>query len=180
MINLETQVLFDDLSFDPERGYALLSERDQKIRHIHLHVAKAAMKLASNDERRIVEEVIPDTAIYRSQLINIVGARNFFDYPANFPEKLEYFAPPEDRRRHALEKLAIAGGNLATYIEKKEHGGYANRNYLAIAAIDLHEVATNLGDIYEVEVDSSHRRRLETLSGRPLPSDITVHNTGEK
>src|SRR4029450_9255118 len=63
--------------------------RDQKVRHIHLHVAKALGKVvaALGEEARttsgtdlmarVRDEVLPDVAIYRSQLINLfpdVGA----------------------------------------------------------------------------------------------------------
>jgi hypothetical protein len=58
--------------------------RDQKVRHIHLHVAKALGKVvAMLDEAvpttsgtalktRVRDEVLPDVAIYRSQLINLM------------------------------------------------------------------------------------------------------------
>ena len=63
--------------------------RDQKVRHIHLHVAKALGKVVAtlgeearttsgtDPMARVRDEVLPDVAIYRSQLINLfsdVGA----------------------------------------------------------------------------------------------------------
>jgi hypothetical protein len=66
----------------------------------------------------------------------------------------------------------MAGGNLATYIERKEHGRPADETNLISATIDLHEVAIDLGERYGVDVDRAHVRRLEAILGRGLPSDL--------
>ena len=78
---LRAQAWWDAQRFDqPEWHLAAWS--DQKVRHIQLHVAKALGKvLAALDEgagaasgldpmARVRDEVLPDLAIYRSQLIN--------------------------------------------------------------------------------------------------------------
>lgn len=172
MINPNIQEYFDGEAFDPENGYVDLDKRDKKIRHIQLHVAKAALKLATRDEQKIVEEVIPDAAIYRTQLINIVGIDNLPGYPGSFSNSLVRFAPVHEAELRVLERLSMAGGHLATYIERKEHGRPADETNLVTAAIELHEVAIDLGGRYEVDVDQAHIRRLEVLLGRGLPVDL--------
>lgn len=173
MIKPDIQNYFDGEAFDPENGYVDLNKRDKKIRHIQLHVAKAAFKLATRDERRIIEEVIPDTAIYRSQLINIIGPENFLDYPNCFSDSMVRFASETELELRTLEKLNMAGGNLAAYVERKEHGRPADDSTLVEATLDLHEVAIDLGERFRLDVDQAHIHRLETLLGRALPLDYS-------
>lgn len=172
MINPNIQEYFDGEAFDPEDGYVDLDIRDKKIRHIQLHVAKAAMKLALGDERKIVGEVIPDVAIYRSQMINIVGPVNLSCYPGSFSGSLVRFAPGSEAALRSLEMLSMAGGNLATYLERKEHGRPADPVNLVAATINLHEAAFDLGERFDVDVDKAHIQRLEGLLGRALPADL--------
>src|SRR4030095_3899545 len=85
---LHAQAWWDAQRFD-QPVWQVAAWRDQKVRHIHLHVAKALGKVvaALGEEARttsgtdlmarVRDEVLPDVAIYRSQLSNLfpdVGA----------------------------------------------------------------------------------------------------------
>src|SRR5215470_20184358 len=79
---LHAQAWWDAQRFD-QPAWQVAAWRDQKVRHIHLHVAKALGKVvaalgaeartaSSTDLRaRVRDEVLPDVAIYRSQLLNL-------------------------------------------------------------------------------------------------------------
>src|SRR5215467_5224388 len=79
---LHAQAWWDAQRFD-QPLWQVTEWRDQKVRHIHLHVAKALGKVvaalgeetptvADTDLRAQVRNaVLPDVAIYRSQLINL-------------------------------------------------------------------------------------------------------------
>src|SRR2546425_6765418 len=85
---LHAQAWWDAQRFD-QPVWHVGAWRDQKVRHIHLHVAKALGKVvaALGEEARttsstdlmarVRDAVLPDVAIYRSQLLNLfpdVGA----------------------------------------------------------------------------------------------------------
>src|SRR5215510_5365990 len=85
---LRAQAWWDAQRFD-QPAWQVAAWHDQKVRHIQLHVAKALGKVvaASSEEAagaagvvalaRVRDEVLPDVAIYRSQLRNLfpeVGA----------------------------------------------------------------------------------------------------------
>src|SRR2546428_3481499 len=77
---LHAQAWWDAQRFD-QREWQVAAWREQKARHIQLHVAKALGKvvvaydagaLSGTDAlARVRDEVLPDVAIYRSQLINL-------------------------------------------------------------------------------------------------------------
>src|SRR5215510_328606 len=79
---LHAQAWWDAQRFD-QPVWQVAAWRDQKVRHIHLHVAKALGKVvaALGEEARttsntalrvrVCNEVLPDVAIYRSQLLNL-------------------------------------------------------------------------------------------------------------
>ena len=78
---LHAQAWWDAQRFD-QPVWHIAEWRDQKVRHIQLHVAKALGKVvaACGDEAgvasspdaiaRVRDEVVPDVAIYRSQLLH--------------------------------------------------------------------------------------------------------------
>ena len=85
---LHAQAWWDAQRFD-QPVWQVAAWRDQKVRHIHLHVAKALGKVVAalgeaahttsgpDLMARVRNEVLPDVAIYRSQLLNLfpeVGA----------------------------------------------------------------------------------------------------------
>ena len=80
---LATQAWWDTQRFD-QPLWQVEAWRDQKVRHIQLHVAKALGKVVAMLDDvapttsapaltvRVRDEVLPDVAIYRSQLINLM------------------------------------------------------------------------------------------------------------
>ena len=79
---LHAQAWWDTQRFD-QPVWQVAAWRDQKVRHIQLHVAKALGKVAAaygegvgvmsgtDALARVRDDVLPDVAIYRSQLINL-------------------------------------------------------------------------------------------------------------
>src|SRR5205823_6768354 len=79
---LPAQAWWDAQRFD-QPVWQVVEWRDQKVRHIQLHVAKALGKVVvalgedagaasgTDTTARVRDEVLPDVAIYRSQLINL-------------------------------------------------------------------------------------------------------------
>ena len=169
MIDKEVQQYFDRVKFDPPNGYVELSILDEKVRHIQLHVAKAAMKLVKGNDDIIKQQVIPDAAIYRSQLLNIIGLENVPDFLSSFPENIDELDPDSEIEPEPLLSLVEASGNLATYLERREHGVTANERHLLVAATCLHEAALSLGVYYQVDVDRAQLARLEQNLGHALP-----------
>lgn len=174
MIKPDIQAYFDREEFD-EDGYHSLSRRDEKIRHIQLHVAKAALKMVREDPDVIEEAVLPDTAVYRSQLINLIGVDNIPDFSQLFPDEVTVF-PEDDEEAEdwSLEYIVEASGELATYLERKEHGAPGDSRCLLKAAMRLHSASLLLGDIYDVDVDTAHINRLEYNLGHPIPESLLI------
>ena|SRR2546425_3328821 len=77
---LHAQAWWDAQRFD-QREWQVAAWREQKLRHIQLHVAKALGKVVAAYDAgaisgtdglaRVRDEVLPDVAIYRSQLLNL-------------------------------------------------------------------------------------------------------------
>ena len=79
---LHAQAWWDAQRFD-QRAWQVAAWREQKLRHIQLHVAKALGKVVAAYDAgagatsgtdalaRVRDEVLPDVAIYRSQLLNL-------------------------------------------------------------------------------------------------------------
>ena len=79
---LRAQAWWDAQRFD-QPAWQVTAWREQKLRHIQLHVAKALGKVVAASEQggeatsgtdalaRVRDEVLPDVAIYRSQLLNL-------------------------------------------------------------------------------------------------------------
>src|SRR5262249_4587776 len=137
---LQAQAWWDAQRFD-QPTWQVAEWRDQKVRHIQLHVAKALGKVVAaygpNDasplgmgERamsgkdpmmRVRDEVLPDVAIYRSQLIN-----TFADWDAPTASLVHSSAhadaPAAEPLLHVVILLSRASAQLAAYIEPREHG----------------------------------------------------------
>ncbi len=153
-LRLEQQRIFDDERFDPPHGYVELSEQDQKVRHIFEHTAGAMGKLAIGSVTTIKSEVIPDLAIYRTQLIN------------------EFDIDPEDvisRTYPGLylpwQALGRALLNLKSYIEPREHGEVTLEENIPRAASYLHDAAFDLAVSYDVDLEAAHLQRMESQMG---------------
>lgn len=161
---LAEQKFFDPRRFDPPQGYETLPPDDQKIAHIQLHVAKAAFKVLDRSREIITKEVIPDLAIYRSQLMNIIDLD---------PAELEEGIPVRDR--FPLDALVRANGYLAKYLEPRQHGEAVPLNPVKLAAQNLHGATTMLAWDYDVDVEQAHRTRLEWHLGTPLPTETETY-----
>jgi hypothetical protein len=180
MLYLEAQAYFDREEFDPINGYNLLTVRDQKIRHIMLHTAKAAMKLVSRDRDRVVHEVIPDLSIYRSQVINLLeepvkkrmATILSSDYPVTLTGKDGWTVDFDENYRSFHNDVVIATGDLATYLERKEHGEQADEDILRLAATGLGWASRGFAKLYDVDASELHWARLEENLGRPLPPEV--------
>lgn len=154
---LAEQKEFDTLYFDRsswDRG----SWRDQKARHILENIAQAQLKLVGGDVQVIIDEAIPDLAMYRSQLINT------FYLP---PEAIE---PKQGVRTftllsHAYPHVMQAAGELGDYLEPQEHQAVPPAiGHIERAAASLHIAAVGLAGMYLLDLEAAHRARLTQLS----------------
>lgn len=180
MLHLEAQAYFDREEFDPINGYNVLTVRDQKVRHIMLHSAKAAMKLVARDRDSVVREVIPDLSIYRSQVINLlaepVKKRMATILCASFPITLTgkdgWNIDFDENYQSFQNDVVTATGDLATYLERKEHGEQGDEDKLRLAATGLGWAARGFAKLYDVDASQLHWARLEENLGQPLPTDF--------
>jgi hypothetical protein len=180
---LRAQAWWDAQRFDQPEWH-LAAWPDQKVRHIQLHVAKALGKvLAALDEgagaasgldpmARVRDEVLPDLAIYRSQLINMIREGVV---PTASLVRPHARVPPRsaaDSLFHVVMSLGRASAQLAAYIEPREHGEMSHASYIQEAIQDLHDSAEALATYFAVDVASAHQTRLEALLGVPLPASL--------
>jgi hypothetical protein len=125
---------------------------------------------------RVRDEVLPDVAIYRSQLLNL------------FPE---VGAPPSLARHRAAGGLLEAGpllqvvlglgrasAQLAAYLEPREHGAASPISHIQEAIAHLHASAEALATMFAIDLAHAHQARLEALLGTPLPVSL-VEERGE-
>lgn len=184
---LHAQAWWDAQRFD-QPVWQVAAWRDQKVRHIQLHVAKALGKVvvaygeeaggASGTDAlaRVRDEVLPDVAIYRSQLLNL------------FPE---VYAPPALRWTSAgvgtpkaepllqvVLGLSRASAQLAAYLEPREHGAMSPVSHIREAIEHLHASAEALATAFAVDLVRAHQARLEAFLGAPLPASL-VEERGE-
>ena len=157
--------------------------RDQKVHHIQLHVAKALGKVVAalgageqvasgTDPMELVRaEVLPDVAIYRSQLIN-----TFADWDA-LTTALDHRSAGVGTHAaeplfHVVLLLSRASAQLAAYIEPREHGEESPTSHIRAAIQDLHASAEALAAYFAVDLVRAHRARLEALLDAPLPASV--------
>jgi hypothetical protein len=160
------------------------------VRHIQLHVAKALGKVVAaldgdagtasgtDPMARVRDEVLPDVAIYRSQLINI--AREL-GVPTASPFRSHARVPsqsPADLLFRVVISLSRASARLAVYVEPREHGVMSPASYIQKAIQDLHDSADALATYFAVDLASAHQARLEALLGAPLPASL-IERGGE-
>jgi hypothetical protein len=180
---LRAQAWWDAQRFDQPEWH-VAAWPDQKVRHIQLHVAKALGKVAAaldggagaasgiDPIARVRDEVLPDVAIYRSQLINTVRGwgvptASLFRPYARVP--CQSAADPLFR---VVIALSGASARLAAYIEPREHGAMSPASYIQEAIQDLHDSAEALATYFAVDLASAHQARLEALLGAPLPASL--------
>jgi hypothetical protein len=185
---LHAQAWWDAQRFD-QPVWQVAAWRDQKVRHIHLHVAKALGKVVAavgedaqtasgTDLRaRVRDEVLPDVAIYRSQLINL------------FPEmrvslSLAHCSADEGAQEaepllRVVFGLSRASAQLAAYLEPREHGAASPVAHIREAIAALHTSAAALAAVFAVDLAGAHRARLEALLGAPLPASLVEEEKAE-
>lgn len=155
---LDEQHSFDILNFDPPEGYRQLDRRDQKTRHILEHTAGAIGKLAIMSDDAIRQQVMPDLAIYRSQLMNEFNIS---------PSEVETNSNPGADLTWKL--LARSLFHLKEYIEPREHNADSDIVHIFRATVYMHDTALNLANHYGVDLEVAHLQRMESQLGKPLP-----------
>jgi hypothetical protein len=179
---LHAQAWWDAQRFDqPE--WQVATWREQKLRHIQLHVAKALGKVVTAYEQggeatsgtdalaRVRDEVLPDVAIYRSQLRNLfpeVGA-----LPALADRSVGGVQESQPWLRVVLG-LSRASAQLAAYLEPREHGAASPVSHIREAIEALHASAEALATVFAVDLARAHQARLEALLGAPLPASLVA------
>lgn len=196
---LHAQAWWDAQQFD-QPGWHVAAWRDQKVRHIQLHVAKALGKVvaaygeeaggASGTDAlaRVRDEVLPDVAIYRSQLLHTFpdcgdptalrcgpgdrgATRSGPAWPSGHASRAEQLFP-------VVLWLSRASAQLAAYLEPREHGAVSPPSHIWEAIQDLHASASALAASFAVDLVHAHQARLEALLGAPLPASL-VEERGE-
>jgi hypothetical protein len=184
---LHAQAWWDAQRFD-QPVWQVAAWRDQKVRHIQLHVAKALGKVVAaygegagatsgtDALARVRDEVLPDVAIYRSQLLNLfpeVGAP-----PSQSHRRAGVGTPKTEPLLQVVLGLSRASAQLAAYLEPREHGVTSPVSHIREAIADLHASAEALAAAFAVDLTRAHRARLEALLGAPLPASL-VEERGE-
>src|SRR5215468_2548317 len=163
---LHAQAWWDAQRFDqPE--WQVATWHDQKVRHIHLHVAKALGKVvaACSEEAagasgtaalaRVRDEVLPDVAIYRSQL------RNLFPEADASPALADRSAGGGVQERQPLLRVVLglsrASAQLAAYLEPREHGTASPVSHIRAAIADVQASAAALAAMFAVDMARAHQ-----------------------
>lgn len=121
---LRQVAMFDAQHFDQE-SWTYETWRDEKTAHIQLHVAKAALRVTDWDDERVQQQVMPDLALYRSQLANL---HKLFEGDSAAKESFLFKRrPTRPQVDNALKQLVLkktveASGSLAGYLEPAQHG----------------------------------------------------------
>src|SRR5262249_52137030 len=120
---------------------------------------------------RVRDEVLPDVAIYRSQLIN-----TFADWEAPTASlghsSAHAGAPAAEPLLHVVMLLSRASAQLAAYIEPREHGEASPPSHIRGAIQALHASAEALAAYFAVDMVRAHWARLEALLAAPLPASV--------
>ena len=196
---LPAQAWWDAQRFNQPQ-WQLEGWQDQKARHIQLHVAKAVGKVltaygtgvgpVSDPEAlaRVRHEVLPDVAIYRSQLL-----QTFPDCgdPATLPPGPGGCGTAQAVPSHAggvlhaaqllpvLLGLSYASARLAVYLEPREHGIMSPLAPIWEAVQALHSSAQTLAIACGMDLARAHQARLEALLGAPLPTALVAEVTDQ-
>jgi len=196
---LYAQAWWDAQRFD-QPVWHVAAWRDQKVRHIQLHVAKALGKVvaaygegagaaAGTDAlARVRDEVMPDVAIYRSQLLHtfpdcgdpavLRGCPDARGATRAVPAWPSGRMPRAEQLFPVVLWLSRASAQLAAYLEPREHGAMSPPSHIWGAIQDLHASAEALAASFAVDLVCAHQARLEALLGAPLPASL-VEGRGE-
>src|SRR5262245_20648890 len=173
---LEAQAWWDAQRFDQPEWH-LAAWTDQKVRHIQLHVAKALGKVVAALDggvgdasgiapmAQVRDEVLPDLAIYRSQLINTIQQGGVPTASLVRPHAHVATRSAADLLFRVVMSLGRASAQLATYIEPREHGAMSPASHIQEAIQNLHDSAEALATYFAVDLASAHQARLEVLLG---------------
>ena len=189
---LHAQAWWDAQRFD-QPVWQVAAWRDQKVRHIQLHVAKALGKVvaAVGEEARaapgsgtdlmarVCDEVLPDVAIYRSQLLNL-----FPEVGAPPPSLAHCSATMGVQEAEPLLQVVLnlsrASAQLAAYLEPREHGAASPVSHIREAIAHLHASAEALATAFAIDLARAHQARLEALLGAPLPMSLVEEREEER
>ena len=180
---LHAQAWWDTQRFD-QPAWQVAEWREQKLRHIQLHVAKALGKVVAAYEpggeapsgtdalARVRDEVLPDVAIYRSQLLNLFPE---VDTPPSLAHHRAAVGTLEaEPLLQVVLGLSRASAQLAAYLEPREHGAASPVSHIQEAIAHLHASAEALATAFAVDLARAHQARLEALLGAPLPTSLVV------
>jgi hypothetical protein len=169
---LRAQAWWDAQRFDqPE--WQVAAWREQKLRYIQLHVAKALGKVVAAYEpggaatsgtdahARVRDEVLSDVAIYRSQLRNLfpeVGAPSALAH-----RRAGGDTPPATSLLQVVLDLSRASARLAAYLEPRAHGAASPVSHIRAAIADVQASAAALAAVCAVDLARAHQARLEVV-----------------
>ena len=160
----------------------------KKLRHIQLHVAKALGKVVAAYDAgagatsgtdalaRVRDEVLPDVAIYRSQLLNLFPEVDAS--PSLVPPSADVGAQEAEPLLQVVLGLSRASAQLAAYLEPREHGVASPVSHIREAIAHLQASAEALATAFAIDLAHAHQARLESLLGAPLPASL-VDDRGE-
>ena len=184
---LHAQAWWDAQRFD-QPAWQVATWREQKLRHIQLHVAKALGKVVTAYEQggeatsgtdalaRVRDEVLPDVAIYRSQL------RNLFPEVDASPSLVSPSVDGGGQEAEPLLQVVLglsrASAQLAAYLEPREHGVASPVSHIREAIAHLQASAEALATAFAIDLARAHQARLESVLGAPLPASL-VDDRGE-
>ena len=182
---LRAQAWWDAQRFD-QPVWQVAVWREQKARHIQLHVAKALGKvvvaydagaLSGTDTlARVRDEVLPDVAIYRSQLLNLFPEVDAS--PSLVSPSVDGGGQEAEPLLQVVLGLSRASAQLAAYLEPREHGVASPVSHIREAIAHLQASAEALATAFAIDLAHAHQARLESLLGAPLPASL-VDDRGE-
>jgi hypothetical protein len=186
---LRAQAWWDAQRFD-QPAWQVAAWREQKLRHIQLHVAKALGKVVAaynpgaeaisgtDALARVRDEVLPDVAIYRSQLLNLFPEVSAL--PSRSHRKAGAGALEAAPLLQVVLDLSRASAQLAAYLEPREHGAMSPVSHIREAIEHLHTSAEALATAFAVDLARAHRARLEALLGASLPVSLVEEREEER
>jgi hypothetical protein len=184
---LHAQVWWDAQRFD-QPVWQVAAWRDQKVRHMQLHVAKAlgkvgtawgeAARTTSGTDlmARVRDEVLPDVAIYRSQLLNLFPEVDAS--PSLVSPSVDGGGQEAEPLLQVVLGLSRASAQLAAYLEPREHGVASPVSHIREAIAHLQASAEALAAAFAIDLARAHQARLESVLGAPLPASL-VDDRGE-
>jgi hypothetical protein len=154
---LKEQRKFDELGFDRSEWQAK-DWRDQKTRHIALHIGKASGKLTGLFPAR-QPDVAVDLSIYRTQLINTHDLD---------PEAVTQPFTEEEKPYGPNSSVVAAFSHLSYYLEPAEHlvaNDELRIEQVSHAIKHLNHAAVRLSVMYDFDLVEAHTSKLRSSLG---------------